>query len=133
MSEHNLKKRANGKLFKLQRLCVQADVQNWMLHFQRSIRAANGGLIDMYVVRQRGGPPEKIISIGMGHGDDATRDFFERLFQSAIPMIAGSLLLLDLYDTLVKMEKTADWNDDVLRRELSDKIGTIRKSVEPYD
>jgi hypothetical protein len=57
--------------------------------------------------------------------------FFEKLFQGIDPALAGSILLLDLYDTLVKLE--ANWADLELRAEISEKVQVIRSSVDRAD
>ena len=71
------------------------------------------------------------ISIGMGHGDVKAQMFFEKLFKGIDPALAGSILLLDLYDTLVKLE--ANWEDPELRAEISEKVAVIRNSVDRAD
>ena len=132
--ERSLKGRANGRMMQLQRLCHAVGINNWKMKFQSTIPSLHksGGRIDMYVVRE-GDRPETLISIGMGHGDGDVKAqmFFEKLFKGIDPALAGSILLLDLYDTLVKLE--LNWDDPELRAEISEKVAIIRNSVNRTD
>jgi hypothetical protein len=132
MSERSLKNRSNGKLLELQRLCERVGVSNWRMKFQSTLPARRPGdnQIDMFIVRD-GDKPETVITVGTGHGDVKAQQFFDKLFQSIVPALAGSLLLLDLYDTIVKLQ--ADWWDLDLRAELDTKIKVIRDSVDRAD
>ena len=131
MGEHRIKKRANGRLGSLQKRCVEVGVSNWKLKFRSTLppRAPGAQPVDMYSVNDPAGA--QVITLGMGHKDHVARDFFGELFTGIVPAVAGSVLLLDLYDTLVLLER--DWYNGTLRSELSQKIEVIRKAVEPAD
>ena len=131
MAERSLKGRANGRMMKLQKLCGEVGINLWKLKFHKTVQTqAEGKPIDMYIVRD-GMDRSQVISIGMGHGDVKAVQFFEELFKGIIPALAGSILLLDMYDTLVKLE--VNWDDSDLRAEIKSQLQIIRSSVDRAD
>jgi hypothetical protein len=132
MAERSLKGRANGRMLQLQRACDSVGINNWKMKLQSTIpnMSRPGERIDMFIVRD-GDRPETPISIGMGHGEVKAQMFFEKLFKGINPALAGSILLLDLHDALVKLE--GNWEHPELRAEIKDKIQIIRTSVDRAD
>jgi hypothetical protein len=128
MAERSLKKRANGRMMQLQKLCGEVGINLWKMKFHKTV-GGPGKPIDMFVVRD--GANSQVISIGMIHGDDKAAQFFEELFKQIIPALAGSILLLDLYDTLVKLEKY--WSNLELRDDVMVAVDIIRNSVDRMD
>lgn len=129
MSEHTLKKRHNGKLFLLQALCRAVDIKSWRMRFQRTL-TSNVRQVDMYVVNKLD-EKASIVSIGVAHGDQNSPAFFQQLFDGIIPALAGSILLLDIYDTLVELED--DWDNPTLRGKVREQIAVIQKAVATHD
>ena len=118
-------------MMKLQKLCGEVGINLWKLKFHKTVQTQDvGNPIDMYVVRD-GMDRSQVISIGMGHGDVKAVQFFEELFKGIIPALAGSILLLDMYDTLVKLE--VNWDDSDLRAEIKSQLQIIRSSVDRAD
>ena len=131
MGEHRLKKRANGRLGQLQALCMRLGVESWRLRFESALppRKPGGQGVDMYSVVE--GKGLQVITLGVTAGDTEAVNFFSELFACTGPALGGSILLLDLYDTLTLLEK--NWDDPALRAELSQKVAAIRKSFASSD